>query len=211
MFKIYKLNKFLSWFSTLTVLVVCGLYLFGRDSLKKVDYNLQLQGRVASAPDFALPEVILDQGIELASAVRLSAFESKPVLLHLFASWCAVCRSEQSHLNRLSEEAGERLSVVSIASYDELPRVLSVMERWPIKSRVFFDAEGSVAQRYKVAQLPAAFLIDRQGRVAQAFDRPLGPREVKGILHWLNKQAGDQALSLDGLGQTNDSEFRGAL
>jgi cytochrome c biogenesis protein CcmG, thiol:disulfide interchange protein DsbE len=75
------------------------------------------------------------------ATVDLASFQGKPVILNLFASWCAPCRVEHPQLLQLSKDS--RFVVVGLAYRDE-----------PAKTAAFLDELGNPF---------AAVLIDRQG------------------------------------------------
>ena len=64
--------------------------------------------------DAALP------GAATEGSVRLSELAGKPLVINVWAVWCTPCRDEIPHLQRLSEQAGERLRVIGV-DYDDDP------------------------------------------------------------------------------------------
>jgi thiol-disulfide isomerase/thioredoxin len=106
--------------------------------------------------------------------VSLSDSTGKVRLIDFWATWCVPCREEIPMLNELQAEYAERgFEVMAISDFDEETGVV----------RDFVDANDidylnlvgteEVRDAYGVLGLPAAFLIDAEGRVTDTF---LGPK-----------------------------------
>lgn len=188
-FRINNFETFVLGLMAIALGVVAAVYIFGRGELQNIDREVRRANFSSRAPSFELAEITDDRRIHNATIREFPNGIHRPVLLHFFASWCAVCKSEQSHLNRFIDEVGSELEVLSLASYDDMPRLQRAIGDWPIATTVLWDKDGDVAQKYKVGQLPASFLVSSEGRIVESFLGPIGPKELKGIRHWLSQQA----------------------
>lgn len=131
------------------------------------------------APEFSLPDLA-------GKSVSLSSFRGKPVLINFWATWCDTCRVEMPDLEALSRRADGKFSVIGLSmdenAYKAVPPFLK--ERgitFPI-----LIADQKVSASYAVRGLPAAFLIDAEGRIARrwlgAVDAHAVEREILGMV-----------------------------
>ena len=90
-----------------------------------------------------------------------------PVLVNLWATWCAPCRAETPFLQEIHEAYGPRgLQVVGISMDGAGNRdgVEAFIEEFGVSYTMVHD-EGAVAMdRFHVIGLPATFLLDSDGR-----------------------------------------------
>ncbi len=136
------------------------------------------------APGGALPQVLVTsrEGTE----VRLTdIIGGRPTVLNLWASWCDPCIAELPALARL-RDALERdgIQVVGIGIQDDPAELERVFRQAGASFPLYFDKNGQVSSRLKVAGVPETFLIDSQGKFL-LFDDPgqgatvrlMGPRD----------------------------------
>lgn len=126
--------------------------------------------------------LILAGGIELAQAAefpdcqlvsltgeaqRLSQLHAGKVLyLDFWASWCSSCAHAFRFLNELTEKLSDQGLVVAAVNLDEDPKeAQAFLARFPAQFPVLLDPKADCARAFEVAGMPAAYLIDRQGRV----------------------------------------------
>jgi peroxiredoxin len=121
------------------------------------DFDVARPATPGPAPEFALPT--LDGRV-----VRLADFRGRVLLLTFWATWCEPCREEMPAMQELTRElAGRGLALLAV-NYQEAPeRVRSFVREIGLDAPVALDADGAVAQRYRVVALPATYVIDRTG------------------------------------------------
>lgn len=99
-------------------------------------------------------------------SVTLASFRGKPVLLNLWATWCAPCRYETPFLQSLYEEWGPRgleLVGVSLDTGNATDLVREFAEEYGVTYTILVDPQMVGMETYQVLGLPATFLIDREG------------------------------------------------
>lgn len=115
----------------------------------------------SEAPPFS---IVGDSG-----KLNLSDFRGKVVYLDFFASWCSPCRASFKWLNEAHDRYSDQGLVVLAINVDkEKELAAQFLKENPAKFRVGFDAEGRVAQTYRIKGMPSAYLIDRKGQMRLA-------------------------------------------
>jgi thiol-disulfide isomerase/thioredoxin len=113
-----------------------------------------------SLPSGAAPELA---GRDLSgAAAALSDYRGKPVLLHFWATWCGVCKAEQSSLDAVSRD----LPVLTVASQSgSAAEVGAFVREHGVEPRVIVDASSALARRFGVTMYPTTFVIDAAGEI----------------------------------------------
>lgn len=115
------------------------------------------------------------------SLVRLSDFKGKVVLINFWATWCAPCKQELPHLNRIYKELKEEgfeVLAISTDSPQTLSQVGRLARRWSF--RTLLDPEGKVvAQLNPRGVAPYTLIVDPEGRVAFEHDGYTSGEEVQ--------------------------------
>lgn len=105
---------------------------------------------------------------------RLSALVGRPVVLHLWATWCEPCREELPALLTFAEQANGWHVVA--AAVDDSMAALGGFEPARrgdgLHPAVVRTALGPVARQYNVAALPVTLLFDAEGRLVQRWGGP---------------------------------------
>jgi thiol-disulfide isomerase/thioredoxin len=93
---------------------------------------------------------------------RLSLTAQGPTLVHVFATWCGVCRLEEGSVQRVSERA----RVISIASRSgSAADVAAYMKERGLAYPVVLDGSGALARKLGVHAFPTSFFVDSAGNI----------------------------------------------
>ena len=134
----------------------------------------------------AAPAVVLEAK---GGAKRgLAAFRGKPVLVNLWATWCAPCVAEMPALDRLATAAGGRLAVVPVSQDMEGWRAVDGFFRpGRFKSLTpLLDQPNDLALALGAKGLPLTVLYDAKGKEVW---------RINGPMEW-DKPAAAKALGL---------------
>ena len=102
-------------------------------------------------------------------SVRLADLRGQPVLLNVWATWCAPCRQEIPELQALHErhaDQGLRVVGVTVDGRHMGDEVRSFVEDMGMTYDVWWDSEGAVIDRLEAVGVPVTVLVDREGRIA---------------------------------------------
>ena len=95
----------------------------------------------------------------------------KPMLINVFASWCAPCRIEHPKLMALKDRG---VAVVGVAWKDDPAATRAFLdELGDPYAMVLVDAEGRAGLDLGITGAPETFAVDAMGRVVAKFSGPL--------------------------------------
>ena len=138
------------------------------------DPNITVSAKRAMAPDFELDDL-------KGAAVRLSQFKGKVVVINFWATWCAPCKQEIPHLNRILKtykDQGLVILTISTDSPQTQSQVGRLARRW--KTHTLLDPEGRVVAQLNPRGLaPYTLIVDRSGKIAFDHDGYHSGDEVK--------------------------------
>lgn len=103
-------------------------------------------------PTFFLPD--LD-----GNRIALETFRGRIVFVHFFATWCEPCREEIPALQRLSERAKSRASIIGISVADNDQRLKQFFTQTPVSFPVLQDRDRAIAKSWNVSALPTTYVL----------------------------------------------------
>jgi len=96
---------------------------------------------------------------------RFADFRGKPLLLNLWATWCAPCIAEMPTLDRLAASTNDIRVLALSQDMDGRAKVEAFFKERKFKSlQPYLDPELSMMSALQVATLPTTILYDAQGR-----------------------------------------------
>jgi thiol-disulfide isomerase/thioredoxin len=103
--------------------------------------------------------------------VELASFKGKPLLINLWATWCAPCVAELPTLNALAKERDGSLKVLTISQ--DLPPADKVAPflkaRGADRLEPWLDLDGELTVQYRITVLPTTIYYDANGREVWRF------------------------------------------
>ena len=132
------------------------------------------------APEYAAPRLDGD-------TVALAALRGRPVLLNVWATWCAPCRDEMPGLQALHERyraSGLEVVGASIDARGASDAIRSFAQEFGITFTILHDADETVNRLFRTNGVPETFLIDAEGRIAHRWIgrfEPLAPDAIAKI------------------------------
>ena len=118
--------------------------------------------------------------------------EGKPVLIDVWATWCAPCVAAMPELQKLHEKHAARgFSVVGISIDDDKGKARKFAANKNLAYPVFLDATKNPAQvALHVRVIPAMFLVDAEGRIVRQWVGKADLQEVEREVGKLTGAAG---------------------
>lgn len=126
------------------------------------------RGDRPEAPDFTLER--LDEKGEL----KLSSLRGKAVVVNFWASWCNPCRDEAPVLEEVWQDNRDRgVVIVGVDWQDFRSDARGFADRFGMTFPLVYDGPGDLGDPYGLTGLPETFVLDRAGRVVEAFVGPV--------------------------------------
>lgn len=122
-------------------------------------------GPGSTAPDFAAVTVPVDATTP-ALPRSIAAYRGRPMLLNIWATWCAPCREEMPRIERLHGEfaaGGLAVVAVSIDNPGMAEAIREFRRDMGLTFEIVYDESGQIRDAYQTTGVPETFLIDRAG------------------------------------------------
>jgi thiol-disulfide isomerase/thioredoxin len=102
--------------------------------------------------------------------VRLAQWQGKPLLVHLWGSWCHPCREEAPVLRAFL--AHHPRSVLGIDVEDSKAGARSFQRRYRLRFPTIFDPHDVMALRLHAPGTPTTYFLDRHHRIVAVVYEP---------------------------------------
>lgn len=122
--------------------------------------SITIEGPARPLPRQALTTTGLDGFTEIISGLR-----GRPVVVNVWASWCAPCRAEARLLERTADEYHGRVQFVGVATRDTESGADAFIERFGVSYPNLFDRDGSIRRFLGLRGLPTTYVFDADGRL----------------------------------------------
>lgn len=110
------------------------------------------------------------QGLAARPSRMLSDYRGKPLIINVWASWCAPCREEMGSLDRLARrDGGKQFAVIGISTDDYPDAARAFLKKAGTSFAHFIDSRLLLENMLGADRLPLTLLVDAQGRVLARF------------------------------------------
>ncbi|MDQ2909073.1 MAG: TlpA family protein disulfide reductase [Candidatus Eremiobacteraeota bacterium] len=104
----------------------------------------------------------------------LEQYRGHVVLLNLWATWCAPCRSETPALERLyRQDRAQGLIVLGVDQGESAPTVAAFARDMNLTYPILVDQEQRYGGSYAAIGLPTTVVVDRDGKIVRGIDGEL--------------------------------------
>jgi thiol-disulfide isomerase/thioredoxin len=135
-------------------------------------------------PDFTA-SVIANAAEPDQKTMTLSALRGHPVLIDFWATWCGPCQAELPIVNGIArrfKDAG--LVVLGVNTDDPNGRELApvLVARKGVTFPILFDADHTIAHKYKVDGLPTLVVISKEGKIVAVRSGVTGDADLERLI-----------------------------
>jgi thiol-disulfide isomerase/thioredoxin len=160
--------------------VACALSVAGCDRKSKTPVQPPVDQATIPAPEPTggtldsthkgdpLPSVTVKDA--KGKTLALPSLKGRPVLINLWATWCAPCVAELPTLDRLAAAQGERLQVVTVSQDlkpEHVPAFLAAKGGKNLPA--WLDPDTALSFKYQAQTLPTSILYDAEGKEVWRF------------------------------------------
>jgi cytochrome c biogenesis protein CcmG/thiol:disulfide interchange protein DsbE len=110
--------------------------------------------------------------------VTLDSLRGDVAIVNFWASWCDPCRREAPELARYGRELPDGVRLVGVNWDDARGSARAFIKRYGWRFPNLRDGSDEVGARFGLTGLPATFVIDRKGNIAETLH---GPQTVAAI------------------------------
>ena len=105
---------------------------------------------------------IINDRLLTGERVDLKKYRGRPVLVHFWATWCPVCKLENSNIDSIAKD----YPVISIAYWPESEsEVKEFMQDEQLTMPVIVDSMGEWGKQYGIRGVPVSFIVDSAGNI----------------------------------------------
>lgn len=94
---------------------------------------------------------------------ELPAHPAEPTLVHFWATWCSICRTEQGTIAAIARDHPNTITVAMNSGLTN--EVKRYMQEQGIDFRTVNDPDGSISGTWGVHAVPASFIIAPDGKI----------------------------------------------
>jgi len=122
----------------------------------------QIQANLEDILNMAVPAFAVDD--TEGNTINSADFKGKVTLLSFFASWCGPCKKEFPHLIDYADRFRDKgLQIVGVGVDTLAQRSIDFANGFDVNFPVITDTDARLKGKFIVYEMPATFLIDRQG------------------------------------------------
>lgn len=101
--------------------------------------------------------------INIKDGSKLRLLKNKPILVHVFASWCLNCKRDLSKVMQLKKK--HNLQIIGLVWQDEIKNVRNNILYNKVYDVIAYDPRDELAFEMGITGVPETFLISRDGKV----------------------------------------------
>lgn len=117
----------------------------------------------------------------------LVGLRGTPVIVNIWASWCAPCRTETPLLERTWRAHGGEVVIVGVASKDVRASSLEFMSEFKVTYPNVFDGSGEIRARLDLRGFPTTYVFGADGTLRTTIVGGLTEQRLAAVLEDLRE------------------------
>ena len=114
--------------------------------------------------------------------VTLADYEGRPLVVNLFASWCAPCVAEMPTIERVKQDVGDEVAFLGIAVNDRVEDAVALVEETGITWDLARDPDGAATSELGAVGMPTTFLVSADGEIVEQKTGEIEEDELRELL-----------------------------
>ena len=163
--------KYLKYIPLVTFLIVSIFF------YNKIKFQKELEPLSSALIEKNFPNLNI---FSLGSNENINIYiQNRPVVVNIFASWCAPCRIEHEVLKSFSED----YPIIGIAYKDSRENIESFLkELGNPYEEIFFDFSGKASINLGLYGVPETFFVNKQSKILYKHVGPIEKKEFQKII-----------------------------
>jgi thiol-disulfide isomerase/thioredoxin len=115
-----------------------------------------------NAPQLDSKQLPAFQASTLEKKIFISQQTEKPLMIHFWATWCPICKLENSSISKLAS----KFNIITVAvnsGSDE--KIENFLQKHNLHFPVINDADGHIASLFKVKVFPTTLIYDKKKKL----------------------------------------------
>lgn len=139
-------NKYYRWIAEITLILVI---------ITSIRFWMQRDIVSGSAPNI---------NTSTLSGLNFNLYQDKrrPILIHFWASWCPVCKLEQSSIESISKKYPVITVAMQSGDNNELKQF---MQEEKLSFNVINDQSGKLSKTYRIKGVPVSFIVNKDNKI----------------------------------------------
>lgn len=128
------------------------------------------------APDFELKTTD-------GTAIKLSDYKGKAVMINFWASWCPPCRAEMPALQEVYKEYESKDFVILAVNLNESNLAVNQFrDKLGLTFPIVIDKDNEVSKLYDIVPLPTSYFVNKQGVVVGKWTGEISKDKLRSIV-----------------------------
>ncbi len=144
-----------------------------------------LEAAGVATPGHRAPAFVLDR--PEGGVLSLARFAGHPLLINVFAAWCATCRVEEPLLVRAYAKYKGRVMFLGVDEQEGAARATAYARELRVPYPIALD-DGPFAASYDTSKIPETILVDARGTVRAVYRGLVSARELDRTLALIAKK-----------------------
>jgi cytochrome c biogenesis protein CcmG, thiol:disulfide interchange protein DsbE len=113
-----------------------------------------------------------------AEPLRLADIDG-PVVINLWATWCAPCRRELPDFEQVHQEMGDEVRFIGVNLGDRASDAARFISEVGVTFAQYLDEDGTLNERLGTATLPVTVITDDLGRISTIHSGPMDAKDLR--------------------------------
>ncbi len=116
-----------------------------------------------------------------AQDITVSSLRGRPIVFHLWASWCVLCMREISDLVTLQKEFGDHIVIIEVNRRESSDIIKKYRDQLDAGHALLFVVDGndSLYEAIKGFSMPETIFVDLNGEIRDHTRGPVGLIDIK--------------------------------